>query len=74
MERECNIEVYDCKTEGCSVESFRIEFFEMDELIIKIDECIELTGFRKVDVYLSDDGQFITDEIEFLESEDIIIV
>ena len=74
MERECNIEVYDRKAEGFSGKSFRIEFFEMDELNIKIDECIELTGFRKVDVYLSDDGQFTTYEIEFLESEDIIIV
>lgn len=73
MERECNIEVYDRKTEGYSGESFIIDFFELDELIIKIDECIELTGFRKVDVYLIDDGQFITDEIEFLKSEDIII-
>jgi hypothetical protein len=73
MERECNIEVYDRKTEGYPRESFIIDFFEMDELITKIDECIELTGFRKVDVYLIDDGQFITDEIKFLESEDIII-
>ena len=73
MERECNIEVYDRKTEGYPVESFKIDFFELDELITKIDECIELTRFRKVDVYLIDDGQFITDEIKFLESEDIII-
>lgn len=37
MKRECNIEVYDRKAEGFSGESFRIEFFEMDELNIKID-------------------------------------
>lgn len=74
MERECNIVVYDCNVEECEGESFMIEFFELEELIIKIDECIELSGFHKVDVYLIDDGQFKTDEIEFLESEDIIIL
>jgi hypothetical protein len=74
MQRNCSILVCGSNKKSYPSEDYDFDFFEMDELFIKIDECIESSGFHKVDVYLNNDGQFSEDEIELLKNQDIIIV
>jgi hypothetical protein len=50
-----------------------IEFDSIDTLIKKIDEKIEETDFRKVDVYIENGTDFTDEEMEKLESENIFI-
>ena len=54
--------------------SYRVEFTTVDDLIKKIDEKIDETGFGKVDVYLEDEDQFKEEEVGKLEEEFIQMV
>ena len=54
--------------------SYRVEFTTVDDLIKKIDEKIDETGYGKVDVYLEDEDQFKEEEVGKLEEEFIQMV
>jgi hypothetical protein len=49
-------------------------FEELEQLIKRINEIIEETGYSKVEVtVISDDFQFTDDEIEILENNEIVV-
>lgn len=49
-----------------------LEFEELEQLIIRIDEIIDETGYSKVGVIVTaDDFEFTDDEIELLEDNEI---
>jgi hypothetical protein len=72
--RIATFRVHGRKIEGYPSMSYRVEFTTVDDLIKKIDEKIDETGYGKVDVYLEDEDQFKEEEVGKLEEEFIQMV
>ena len=72
--RIATFRVHGRKIEGYTSMSYRLEFTTVDDLIKKIDEKIDETGYGKVDVYLEDEDQFKEEEVGKLEEEFIQMV